>query len=306
MNIPRTDGAFIPGYEVNDNQFSGVINVGLLLMLVPDPRDTENARKVDTSVQLQETARIRKLMQRGFEGAKDENVDPFSNYIENVWLHDADGITPPPVLYTECKLEMVQSDQGPAIRIPWNLILVNIDGETQVAAWHEAARRNTAVRNLHIPILICHGKGERWASQAFHDLNNLGVRITPNQAAVMDNRDPVTQVSKNLAANIWWLKDRVNTKKASLKGKDTELLTFLSLRAFVATVAKGATGVQYGSNTIPLNAEDIPKVERIATLYLNALRDAFKPAFEHHTASLLVSPTIFSSLGSLAFDLVHE
>jgi DNA sulfur modification protein DndB len=192
------------------------------------------------------------------------------------------------------------------ILVPWDVQLVAIDGDTQLAARFEAANRDSRISASNVSVDIIHGKGATFAQQCFSDLNSLGIRPAPNFAAAMDQRDPASRIVRELESKLPFLVGRVNRRKQSLGPKDDELISFLSLRTFVATVAKGAGGVQYGTKPVPIKEEDIPKVHRIAMSFLEALHDRFPTAMEDRKTKLLLNPTIFCSLGALVTLLVQE
>jgi hypothetical protein len=192
------------------------------------------------------------------------------------------------------------------ILIPWNIQLVAIDGDTQLAARFEAANRDSTINASNVSVDIIHGKGSTFAQQCFSDLNSLGIRPAPNFAAAMDYRDPASCIVRELESKLPFLVGRVNRRKQSLGPKDNELISFLSLRTFVSTIAKGAGGVQYGTRPVPIKEEDIPKVQHIAMTFLEALHDRLPTAMEDRKNKLLLNPTIFCSLGALLTSLVQE
>jgi hypothetical protein len=78
-------------------------------------------------------------VQRMFQGAKEKNVDSYARYI--VALEEgADGISPQIVLHTQRELQYDNPDVPTQMYLPWDVELVAIDGETQVAARFEAAQ----------------------------------------------------------------------------------------------------------------------------------------------------------------------
>ena len=153
--------------------------------------------------------------------------------------------------------------------------------------------------------MICHNRDAAWAAQAFYDLNNLAVRPSPGLAITRDRRTPINNICRNIEDKVKWLSGRVSMRVAALKKDDPELVTFLNLRTFVATLALGPTAVKYGSKPVPIDAKLESKVERVAIAFLNALHDAFPAACSDRETLLLLNPTIFGALGGLATDLVR-
>src|ERR1700738_964734 len=102
--LDPTDGHLIYGVKINDHQFLGRLKSPQLSQIAPDPRDSEDRKKVDASKDLQDLREIREEVQRLFAGAKAKNVGPYANYIAEVHAQKVDGITPPIILYSEDKL----------------------------------------------------------------------------------------------------------------------------------------------------------------------------------------------------------
>ena len=99
-----TDGHLIAGVKINDHQFLGRLKATQLFQIAPNPRDAEDRKKVDASKELQDLREIRDEVQRLFAGAKAKNVPGYADYIVEVHAGEADGITPPIILYSEDEL----------------------------------------------------------------------------------------------------------------------------------------------------------------------------------------------------------
>src|SRR4051812_10002622 len=98
--LNATNGHIIAGTCLDKNRFLGRVKAAQLFQLAPDPRDSENKKKLDASKELQDMLTVREEVQRMFEGAKKKNVPAYAEYI--VELHNGgEGITPPITLYCE-------------------------------------------------------------------------------------------------------------------------------------------------------------------------------------------------------------
>ena len=75
IRLNLTDGHLIAGVKINDNQFLGRLKAPQLFQIAPDPRDTENRKKVEASKDLQDLQEIREEVQRLFAGQKAKNVE---------------------------------------------------------------------------------------------------------------------------------------------------------------------------------------------------------------------------------------
>jgi hypothetical protein len=207
MALNPTNGHIIAGVMIDKHRFLGRVKAAQLFQIAPDPRDTENKKKVDVSKELQDLRAIREEVQRLFEGAKKKNVPSYAEYIAEVHRGE-DGITPPITLFSETTLEVDPLENGTAfLQIPWDQDLVAIDGETQLAARHEAVNLEPETKHDFVPVYICHGKDALWARQSFHDLNTLGVKPNAALSIGMDARDPITRVCREVERRVPFFTD---------------------------------------------------------------------------------------------------
>jgi DGQHR domain-containing protein len=299
MSLNPTDGHIVAGTKIDEHRFLGRVRASQLFQIAPDPRDTEDKKKHDASKGLQDLFDIREEVQRLFEGAKKKNVDPYSEYI--VALHSGeDGITPVMTLYSEGGLEVDDRPDGTGfIQIPWDQRLVAIDGETQLAARHEAANREPPTKQEFVAVYICHGKDQPWARQSFHDLNTLGVKPNAALSIGMDARDPITQVSRDVEREVPFFRNRVNKSRRQLRANDSEITTIAALRGACVTLAKGIVGVQYGARPVPINQEDLPSVRAAAVDWFTALSEAIGPFMIDRENNVASSPAVLTALGAV-------
>jgi DNA sulfur modification protein DndB len=299
-----TSGHIIAGTVIDGNRFVGRLMAAQLFQIAPDPRDAENKKKVDASKELMDLQGIRDEVQRLFDGAKRKNVPAYAEYI--VELHDgADGITPPITLYSKNKLEVEDREDGCCfIQVPWDEKLVAIDGETQLAARHEAANLEPETKKDFVPIYLCHGKDMGWARQSFHDLNTLGVRPNSALSLGMDARDPITRVCREVERKVPFLQDRVNKVRRQLRSSDPHVVTITSLRTACVTLAKGINGVQFGSRPVPLEDGDLARVEVAAIDWFSAVAEAIGPALEDRETKLASAPAVLAAIGAIGSPLI--
>ena len=162
MSLNPTEGHIIAGTKIDAHRFVGRVKAAQLFQIAPDPRDSENKKKLDASKHIQDLMDVREEVQRLFEGTKKKNVIAYAEYI--VELNEgSDGITPPITLYTDKELLVDEKDDGGCqIQIPWGEQLVAIDGETQLAARHEAANLKIETKNEFVAVYVCHGRDRLW------------------------------------------------------------------------------------------------------------------------------------------------
>ena len=306
-----TNGHIVAGVKIDDHRFLGRMRAAQLFQVAPDPRDTEDRKKLETSKSLQNIRAIREEMQRLFDGAKKKNVPSYANYIVDVHNESA-GITPPITLFSEAPLPVEETDQGTAFaQIPWGQELTAIDGETQLAARHEAANIDQTTQQDFVPVYICHGRNVQWARQSFHDLNTLGVRPNTALSIGMDDRDPLTHVCRAVERSVEFFRGRVNTVRRQLKDTDADVVTITTLRAACVTLAKGINGVQFGSRPVPLGDDERKMIEACAIDWFRAVTEVLGPVMEDRSKYLAASPSVMAALGALghgalAFDDSHK
>ena len=304
IKLQATNGHIIAGTQIDANRFIGRVKFAQLSQIAPDPRDTENKKKYDSSKELQYLFGIREEVQRSFEGAKKKNVPSYADYIIDL-KNGEDGITPPITLYVEKLLEVEEQENGCCfIQIPWDQRLVAIDGETQLAARHAAAEVDLETMQMFVPVYICHGNDKAWARQAFHDLNALAVK--PNTAITlgMDARDPVTAITRRVERDVAFLRDRVNKVRRQLRSSDTHVLTLTALRGACVTLAKGITGVQLGNRSVPMTNEEAAHAADVAVEWFTAVTNGIGPAMEDRDNKLAAAPAVLAAIGAMGHRLL--
>ena len=304
--LDPTDGHLIYGVKINDYQFLGRLKAPQLSQIAPDPRDSEDRKKVDASRDLQDLREIREEVQRLFVGAKAKNVGPYADYIADVHAGKVDGITPPIILYSEDKLAEGINDSGKEfIQVPYDKRLVAIDGETQLAARFEVANRVPETKNEFVAVYICHGRDKLWARQSFHDLNVLGVRPNAALSIGMDARDPLTQVAREVERQVPFFRNRVNKVRRQLGAHGTDVVTITSLRGACITLAEGIGGVKYGARPFPLPTDQAQRALHTAVEWFGAVTDAIGPAMEDRENKLASAPTVLAAIGAMGHELVN-
>jgi DNA-sulfur modification-associated len=300
-----TDGHIIAGSKLDDHRFVGRVRASQLFQIAPDPRDTENKKKLDASHELQQLRSVRDEVQRLFEGMKKKNVESYADYIVELHNGNIDGITPPITLYSEDMLAVRESENGTAfIQVPWDTRLAAIDGETQLAARHEAANLEPETKKEFVAVYINHGRDGGWARQAFHDLNTLAVRPNAALSMGMDARNPITKITREVERKIPFFKDRVNKVRRQLRSGDPEVLTLPTLRGACVTLAKGINGVQYGTRPVPIDQGKLDAIESAAIDWFSALSAHFGPILENRELYLMSSPSVMAALGAIGHVLV--
>lgn len=302
--IDTTRGPTVPGIQIDQTTFLGAMWSNQLFMLARDPRDAEDPRKVAADRSLQDLAEIRDDVQRLFVGAKRKNVPSYASYLVAVSKGE-DGMTPPIILYSKEPLPVESNESGIGLlQVPYGMQLVALDGETQLAARHEARRMDVTTADARVPVVIVHGRGKNWARQAFHDLNVLGVRPNAALGVGMDTRDPITRITRSVEARVPFLNDRVNKSRRQLRTTDADIMTITTLRGACTTFALGIAGVKYGTKPVTLSDEDAAEVLEAAVDWFRDLTSAIGPAMEDRDAKLASAPATMAALGALGHQLI--
>lgn len=300
-----TNGHIIVGTRIDDHRFVGRLMAAQLFQIAPDPRDAENKKKVDASKELMELQGVREEVQRLFEGAKKKNVPGYAEYVVGLH-HGEDGITPPITLYSESPLEVEEREDGCCfVQVPWDQKLVAIDGETQLAARHEAANLEPNTKKDFVAVYICHGKDVGWARQAFHDLNTLAVRPNSALSLSMDARDPITSVCREVERKVPFFVNRVNKVRRQLRSTDPDVVTLTALRTACVTLAEGINGLKWGTRPVPIEAKEVPRIQAAAIDWFGAVTEAIGPALQDREAKLASAPAVLAAIGALGEPLTH-
>lgn len=305
--LRSTDGYVIAGVVLDDRRFLGRMKGAQLLQLAADPRRTEDLKQVANDANLNSVRRIRREVQRLFEGAKRRNVEPYAEYIVGVSREQQQGMTPPIILFTEELLQTEESADGDAGRIlvPWGVQLVAIDGETQLASRYEAANIDHQTREEFVPVMVCHGRNTSWARQVFHDLNLLGVRPNAAIGISMDARDPLTSIAREVEEKIPFFRGRVNSVRRQLRRSDTDVITITALRGACVTLAEGIGGVRHGARPVHVAQADVSQIREVAVEWLETVAASIGPAIENRERTLAAAPAVFAAIGAMGHELVR-
>jgi len=299
--MQTVDGFPVPGnVKVKGHEFVTTMMGAQLLRITSDPRLSEDPKRRNGNPNLEELYRIRLEVQRMFKGAKEKNVDSYAKYMVAL-EQGADGVTPQIVLYTPRDLQYIDPNSPGQLMLPWDVELVAIDGETQLAARFEAAKINSATTKQMVDVKICYNRPLEWAKQAFHDLNLLSVRPNAATAISMDMRDPLTSITRKVA-QIPFFKDRVASSR-QLKQADKAICTLSVLRTAVVCFSEGIAGLQYGNKPVTVDRNRVPLVEEAALEYFDALTKQMGPPMEQRNETVAASPAVMAALGALGHTL---
>lgn len=303
--VDGVDGYVLPGIKIDERRFIARVSVAQLLKMCEDPRRTEDPRQRAGNRQLQAIWELRTKVQRLFEGAKKTNLPKYAQYIVMVF-RKSNGLTPPITLYSPEPLEVEATAQGLGyLRMPWTVIVIAIDGDTQLGARFEASSIEPDTLKQMVPIDVNHGRPIEWAQQAFYDMNLLGVRPNTALGIGMDRRDPLTHVARMVEQRVPFFAGRVNAVRRQLRPRDREVVTITTLRGACITLAEGISGVRWGAKAVPVEDARVPAIETAAVEWWSAVTELLGPAIEDRIGSAAGSPAVLTAIGAVGHSLVN-
>jgi len=76
------------------------------------------------------------------------------------------------------------------------------------------------------------------------------------------------------------------------------------MRGACATLAKGISGIQYGTKEIPMSTDEIAAARNAALDWFRAVTEAIGPAMEDRTSKLASSPAVLAAIGAMGHTLM--
>lgn len=289
-------GQLITGLAVDENRFVSVMKFARLERLVDDPLSASNAKVRDGSSRLTEYYDLHAEIQRAFDAGKKGNAHAYAHYIVNL-INGANGDTPTIDLYTPTKL-LLHPDDRNKILLPWGVVAVPFDGETQLAARFIAAKLDPRTKEMPVVVTITHGKPVDYARQCFHDRNAYQRRAPVPVALAMDSRDPLIQVVRAIDERVPAAKGQIlwRSRQMPQKGKD-HIAAASFIRTAVACFAHGIGGVQLTKAELPdgMSQEDFT---RRAIIWFTRVIEKVGPYMRDRENFVASSPAVWAALGA--------
>lgn len=281
------------------HHFLANVPVGQLLAIAPDPRLAENPKMHFVDARLPGLQELRTEIQRVFEAAKRKNVGAYTDYLTELATNpDFVGVAPPIKLYWPEPLSVARSGGQSVLVVPFRAALVAYDGETELASWHEAARRAPDVMGYHVDVTIDHGKPIEWAKQGFHDTNVFGIKPNPTLSIFMDYRDPMNRIAKELSER--YFPGQVEEQRRQASARSQKLFTVAALRLFVVCFAAGTAGVAHA--TRPMAHQDSSNLESAVAQWLEELLTELPGDGLKSRESIFTTPPMLAALGAMGRD----
>jgi hypothetical protein len=303
LALPQVDwedteayGQQISGLLVDEHRFVSVMPFARLERLVDDPLSASNPKVRDGSSRLTEYYDLHVEIQRAFDAGKKGNAQQYAQYIVSL-LKGANGDTPTIDLYTPSQLPVNPTRNK--ILMPYDVVAVPFDGETQLAARFMAAKLDPATKQMPVVVTITHGKSVDYARQCFHDRNAYQRRAPVPVALAMDSRDPLIQVVRAIEERVPAAKGQIlwRSRQMPQKGKD-HIAAASFIRTAVACFGHGIGGVQMTKGEMPegLSPEDFI---RRATIWFSRVIEKVGPYMRDRENYVASSPAVWAALGAM-------
>jgi DNA sulfur modification protein DndB len=314
VNVEDMDfslGSYVKGIEVNDRQFLATFQFQQLRAVTRDPALLQpNTRQRASDPDLSELGELHDLVQRALQGNKKTNAKKYRQYIENV-VNGGVGVLPPIHLWLRKKLEVVTIGLRTYAIIPTGEWLLSIDGETQLTA-HFAIDTDPATppemkqahRQLNLGVIIHHDVSHKIARQYFHDLNVLAVRPNTSLGLSMNTSDPLMQVVDDVQT-LDVLRGRVEQSARQLSKKSNKLVTLQNLRQMVVNIAKGISGIQYGSRPAPVEDIDINTLSEVSCDLVARYFDRYLAEISDRENSLAGTGPVLAAIGAMGHKILQ-
>lgn len=289
-------GQQISGLYVDEHRFVAVMPFARLERLVDDPLTASNAKIRDGSSRLTEYYDLHVEIQRAFDAGKKGNAQMYAQYIVNLF-RGANGDTPTIDLYTPTPLPINEARNK--ILMPWDVVAVPFDGETQLAARFMAAKLDPQTKQMPVIVTITHGKPVEYARQCFHDRNAYQRRAPVPVALAMDSRDPLIQVVRAIDERIPAASGRILWRSRQMPQKGKEHIAAASfIRTAVACFAHGIGGVQMTQAELPEGMSQEDFVRR-ALIWFGRVIEKVGPYMRDRENFVASSPAIWAALGAM-------
>lgn len=295
--LSNEHGFVLQGRHVKSYLFKGVVTMGRLTQLAPDPALLDNPRALKTQEQ-QQLLVFREEIQRKLQGAKKENA---KLYAHNMYYEQAE--TPAITLVT---LNPLQTETIPVpeldatverIMVPYGHLLLPADGDTQLAARYNNLRQHPETADDRVAIDIYHGRDTAACRQLFHDFNLYGVRMATAQALGGNGRDPVLRICRALES-IPFFTARIDYKARQRLKDSPKIIILTALHNAVKCLLVGKAGISSKVIELPMPEDEATK---LALQWFGALCEAIGPQIED-SSCVASGPAVFPALGILGYE----
>jgi DNA-sulfur modification-associated len=321
--IDASKASGVPCLMVDEHEVLSTLSLGHMIQLVPNPTLFEDKRMQPAllSSAMADLADKRETIQRYFTGAKKTNLPRYADFIFERVTQQAHRGTPTMCLGYTSKLTVIPMADGTArVAIPYGRLFLAVDGETQRAAWEMVNNRvydlikagmapEDILDNVRIPVEIHHGLSVEQLQALFYERNVLGAKVNANEAISKDQRDPATQIARNVMnmpirqpnGQMVPTLSIVQQQSRQVGKKAPEWITLSALRTLVVCAILGRPGLQYGAKPIPMvETVDFEVLKSEVSEIVHAILQQFADKFTDKDRYLIGSPSIMAGIGVAA------
>ncbi|MBI4022195.1 MAG: hypothetical protein HY372_02465 [Candidatus Andersenbacteria bacterium] len=315
------NATLLEGLAHDDNSFDAVIPTETLAQITHDPRNLEDPRYLQRYPDLADLAKERERIQRPFKSQKKANVPKYRDYMIQVKQAAADqqrpfGAVPSITLWTDRGLDVItcplntdnpllQDVRAQFLKVPHDVKLIAIDGETQLAARYDAGVR---LHGQKARVTIHYGKSRDWAVSAFVDLNTKAISMNKEMVVTKSPDDVLARIAKRLGNQHASLYKRIKETDTVILQNEHWWMTLGKLRLFVACVWRGKPGVAIGSRPTTESEfrEEDASADRVfdaCTKFWDVVASYGEPiikAFERRNETVIGTPAVIAALGAIA------
>jgi hypothetical protein len=202
------EGRMFECFKITDTELLLVMQFGLLAEMVddpdPDPRRGRTTKRTQEPSLLDEHRQAftaaRDAVQRAFKGTKKSNVASYKRHLVDLFEGRQQTGAPCIELWAgEAALDVQQIDRHTFVSIPRGLIMVAVDGETQLAARLDLLQSaHPQGVNAIVKVIVHHNIKSEAAQQIFHYRNARGVAVSASLAMTRDYSNDITIAARSL------------------------------------------------------------------------------------------------------------
>jgi len=201
------EGRMFECFEITGTELLLVMPFGLLAEMVDDPdpdprrgRSTKQGQETFFDEHRQAFNAARDAVQRAFKGTKKSNVASYKRHL--VDLFDGRQQTGAPCIELwagETALDVQHIDRRSLVSIPRGLVMVAVDGETQLAARLDLLQSaHPQGVNALVKVIVHHNISSEDAQQIFHYRNARGVSVSVSLAMTRDYTNDINIAARSL------------------------------------------------------------------------------------------------------------
>ena len=166
----------------------------------PSKVEKANQKEMKFDDLLRSAHNVRAQVQRRFDSPRLKRAVAYAEYLQAIYTGERIGGYPPITLYTPYKGQV--SDDGRTLILPYNIPLVNLDGETQTEARYLLLEADEESKGYEVPFILYHGISEEHASVIMHDVNFYAKPVPEQKIAVLNSQGHLTRIVNDVLGEL--------------------------------------------------------------------------------------------------------